>query len=105
MYSHNSNVVVLLTAVFGYIDILTQDGLRAGNASDLQEFISNNFVRLNVVLGPLTATSQTDRPTQQLVPVLAQWCGALGFWLGLSAMTVAEIFELIITLIRSTIRK
>ena len=82
-----------------------QDGFQVDNEGDLQKFISNNFVRLNVVLGPLTATGQTDTPTQQLVPVLAQWCGALGFWLGLSAMTVAEILELIITLIVFSVGK
>ena len=69
------------------------------------EFISNNFIRLNILLDKTTVTLKTDVPTQQLISVLAQWCGALGFWLGLSAMTVAELCELIFVLIRAAARR
>ena len=75
-------------------------GYRADNETELMDFISHNFIRLNILLDKPTVTLQTDAPTQQLISVLAQWCGALGFWLGLSAMTVAEILELSIALVR-----
>ena len=41
-----------------------------------------------------TPTLAIDVPTESLVGVLAQWCGALGFWLGLSSMTVFELIQL-----------
>ena len=48
-----------------------------------------------------TESSITDVPTQPLIGVLAQWCGALGFWMGLSAMTVFELIQLLVAVIVS----
>ena len=64
------------------------------NAS-VSSFIRKNFIALDVVLVGKTSTLVADVPTQQLVGVLAQWCGALGFWMGLSAMTVFELIQLL----------
>ena len=69
------------------------------------KFISNNFIRLNIVMDTSTITQKTDLPTQQLILVLAQWCGALGFWLGLSAMTVVEIIEFLQAVVTACIRR
>ena len=65
------------------------------------EFLRRNFIRLTVTMTDLTITLVKDVPTQSLVGVLAQWCGALGFWMGLSAMTVFELIQLIFDVIGS----
>ena len=63
----------------------------------VSEFVLQNFVSLTVFMSDETPTLAIDVPTQTLVGVLAQWCGALGFWMGLSAMTVFELIQLLIT--------
>ena len=48
-----------------------------------------------------TLTLVMDVEAQTLVGVLAQWCGALGFWMGLSAATVFELMQLLHDVIES----
>ena len=67
------------------------------------DFVSKNFIRLTLMLQEPTPTQQVDLPVQQLISVLAQWGGALGFWLGLSAMTAVELLELSFTVARITL--
>ena len=50
-----------------------------------------------MILDDDTESWITDVPTQSLIGVLAQWGGALGFWMGLSAMTVFELIQLLIS--------
>ncbi len=64
----------------------------------MSEFIRTNFISLSVSMADETPTLAIDVPTESLVGVLAQWCGALGFWMGLSAMTVFELIQLLVTL-------
>ena len=59
------------------------------------EFLRRNFIRLTVIMTDPTPTLVKDVATQSLVGVLAQWCGALGFWMGLSSMTVFELIQLL----------
>jgi len=65
------------------------------------DFIQKNFISLTVSNADETPMLVTDVATQSLVGVLAQWCGALGFWLGLSAMTVFELIQLVYAVINT----
>ena len=58
-----------------------------------------NFVSLDVVMVDETPILVSDVPTHQLIGVLAQLGGALGFWMGLSAMTGFELIELLIAVV------
>ena len=64
----------------------------------MTDFIRANFVGLDVALVDTAQSVTFDVPTQALVGVLAQWCSALGFWMGFSAMTVFELIQLIVAL-------
>ena len=72
-----------------------------GYNTSMSEFLRNNYVSLTVAMADETPTMHTDVPTLTLVDLLAQWCGALGFWMGLSAMTVFELIQLSHAFIRS----
>ena len=61
----------------------------------LSDYLLNNFISLTVSMADETPTLVVDLPNQQVVGVLAQWCGALGFWMGLSATTVFELIQLL----------
>jgi len=58
-----------------------------------------NYISLNIVLDEQTPLLMTDKPSHDAISLLAQWCGALGFWMGLSAMTLFELVDVIINVV------
>ncbi|KAI6203879.1 hypothetical protein M3Y94_00607800 [Aphelenchoides besseyi] len=59
---------------------------------DCREFYSENAARLLVYYGALTWESLDEVPTVSLLRLFNEMSGNLGLWLGLTAVTLGELF-------------
>jgi len=62
--------------------------------------IGENFLQLNVLLKQMYPTVVEDRPVMNSDKLMASIGGILSIWLGLSAMFLVEIIELIVCIVR-----
>lgn len=61
--------------------------------------IRHNFIRLNIYLQEASATEHLQMPAYRLVDLFADIGGTFLLWMGVSVLTIVELFELIMALL------
>jgi acid-sensing ion channel 2 len=59
------------------------------------DFITDNFVRVNVYLSDMEVEIQEQQPSYLLSNLFSDVGGTLGLWVGLSLLTVVELLQLV----------
>ena len=62
------------------------------------DFITDNFVRVNVYLSDMEVEVQEQQPSYRLSNLFSDIGGTLGLWVGLSLLTVVELLQLVVKL-------
>ena len=62
------------------------------------DFITDNFVRVNVYLSDMEVEVQEQQPSYMLSNLFSDIGGTLGLWVGLSLLTVVELIQLVVKL-------
>ena len=62
------------------------------------DFITDNFVRVNVYLSDMEVEVQEQQPSYRLSNLFSDIGGTLGLWVGLSLLTVVELLQLVLKL-------
>ena len=60
------------------------------------DFITDNFVRVNVYLSDMEVEVQEQQPSYRLSNLFSDIGGTLGLWVGLSLLTVVELIQLVV---------
>ena len=63
------------------------------------DFITDNFVRVNVYLSDMEVEVQEQQPSYRLSNLFSDIGGTLGLWVGLSLLTVMELIQLVLKLL------
>ncbi|CAF1039325.1 unnamed protein product [Adineta steineri] len=69
------------------------------------EYIYTNYVAVSVVQGTYFVESNIQQASINLIDVLSNIGGQTGLWLGISLLSIMELFEMFYRLIRLAIRK
>ena len=76
---------------------LIDDPILMQNATNY-DFITDNFVRVNVYLSDMEVEVQEQQPSYLLSNLFSDVGGTLGLWVGLSLLTVVELLQLVVRL-------
>ena len=60
------------------------------------DFVTDNFVRVNVYLSDMEVEVQEQQPSYRLSNLFSDIGGTLGLWVGLSLLTVVELVQLVV---------
>ena len=60
------------------------------------DFVTDNFVRVNVYLSDMEVEVQEQQPSYRLSNLFSDIGGTLGLWVGLSLLTVVEFIQLVV---------
>lgn len=69
------------------------------NAS--HNYISRNYLSISIVRETHLVENNIQRPSLKLIDVLSNIGGQTGLWLGISFLSIMEIFEMLFRLVRS----
>ena len=77
--------------------------LKNTNASkeEIYTWVKGHFVRLNVYANSHIVSVKKQVPTYTLTDLLCQIGGCLGLWVGMSVITIVEVFDLIVNVLMS----
>lgn len=95
----------LTTVIFNYSDSVNQGSYQEYSEADLlkisraTKIVRKNFIRLNIYLQDLSVTEHIQMPAYDLVNLIADIGSTLILWMGISVLTLMEVFELMMALI------
>ncbi|XP_039266891.2 acid-sensing ion channel 1C-like [Styela clava] len=79
-----------------YADLQTSDWVDLTNEEGFTEYILKNIVGVNVFFDRMSITKQDESEATTFTAFLSDLGGQLGFWMGISVLTVFEFLQLLL---------